>query len=227
MLWRSICRHVVSLLLALVLSGCATPAKQMRPASESRSSSPDRVHATGTPALTLIHSGSVFAPATSTLAPSPGRASGTRTLGASGDGGTADRRETLIAKPGAQFAVLETFIGIHALLFSYNPRGWGAFAALFMVPPVAAAIADRKANPVEPWLFLAGAGALVVYDLKVDQTRTSQGEIFKTNFAGMNAIVAALITTRYLAGNSTPVSKFSLAYAPESRGGRLLFTYRF
>jgi len=131
--------------------------------------------------LTLIHSGSVFAPAASTLAPSPGPASGTRTLGASGDAGTAHRRETLVAKPGAQFAVLETLIGIDALLFSGNPHAWGVFAALFMVPSGAAAIADRKANPIEPWLFLAGAGALVVYDLKVDQTRTSQGEIFKTN----------------------------------------------
>ena len=227
MLRSSACRHVGSLLLALVLSGCATTAKPMKRASESRNSSADGVRATGTPALTLIDGGFAFAPATSAQAPSPGPAIGARMLGASGDAGTADRRETLIATPVAQFAILETVMGIDALLFSYNPRPWGAFAALFMVAPGAAMIADRTGNPVEPWLFLAGAGALVAYDLKVDHTRTSQSEIFKTNFAGMNAIVAALFTMKYLAGNSTPVSKFSLAYVPESRGGRLLFTYRF
>ena len=121
----------------------------------------------------------------------------------------------------------ESVMGIGSFLISKNPRAWGTVEA-FIVPFAAlAASADPKVGPIEPWLFLAGAGALVAYDLKVDKARTSESEIFKTNFAGMNAIVAALFTTKYLAGNSTPVSKFSLAYAPESRGGRLLFTYRF
>jgi hypothetical protein len=86
---------------------------------------------------------------------------------------------------------------------------------------------DPKVRPFEPWLFLALTGALVVYDLKVDKTRTSESEIFKTNFAGMNAMAAIALTTDYLTGDFKNDKKFSFSYAPESHGGRLFLTYRF
>ena len=121
----------------------------------------------------------------------------------------------------------ESLAGICSFLFSKNPRAWGTVEA-FIVPYAAlAASADPKVGPIEPWLFLAGAGALVAYDLKVDKTRTSESEIFKTNFAGMNAIGAILLTARYLAGDSKNNGKFSLTYAPGSYGGRLFLAYRF
>jgi hypothetical protein len=100
----------------------------------------------------------------------------------------------------------ESVMGIGSFLISKNPRAWGT---------------------IEPWLFLAGAGALVAYNLKVDKTRTSESEIFKTNFAGMNAVGAILLTTRYLAGDSKNDRKFFFTYAPGPHGGRLFVMYRF
>ncbi len=121
----------------------------------------------------------------------------------------------------------ESVMGIGSFLISKNPRTWGTVEA-FIVPYAAlAASADPKVGPIEPWLFLAGAGALVAYDLKVDKTRTSESEIFKTNFAGMNAIGGVLLTTRYLAGDSKNDRKFSFTYAPGPHGGRLSLAYRF
>jgi hypothetical protein len=138
-----------------------------------------------------------------------------------------EKQEVGSAEPLTQFVFAEGLCGLTSLLISNNPRAWGTFEAFIVPYATLAAMTDPRASPIEPWLFLAGAGALVVYDLKVDKTRSSESEIFKMNFAGMNAIGAMILTARYLAGDSKNDKKFSFTYAPGSHGGRLSLAYRF
>ena len=121
----------------------------------------------------------------------------------------------------------ESLAGFCSFLFSTNPRGWGTWSALVVSYGTLRMSTDPKVRPYEPWLFLATMGALIAYDLRVDTTRTSKSEIFKTNFAGINAIAGIALTNDYLAGDFRNDRKVSFTYAPGSHGGRLVLAYRF
>src|SRR4029077_12238180 len=108
-----------------------------------------------------------------------------------------------------------------------NPRGWGAVEAGLVPVLTIVSAGDPKAGPAEPWLILIGGGARAAYNLKVDTSKTSDSQIFKTNFVGLNALVGAGLVINYFTGKSGDNKKVSLAYAPGPRGGQLVFSYMF
>lgn len=127
-----------------------------------------------------------------------------------------------------EFVYGEAFVGLISYLASKNPRAAGTFLAV-SVPLVTlrmSAEPERK-KPLDPWLYIAGAGVLAVYDLRVDKTRASEREIFITNFAWLNAVQAIELTADNLGRDRTRDRKISFAFAPAARGGTLFLTYRF
>ncbi len=224
-----LCSYTVPLLLlSLALSGCATTARNANSAAEFLHPSLNKATVPDTPLSTPpVSTGAAFAPGDSLLGHSSRPAIMASAVGLSSGSMMTEKQEVGIAEPVKQFVFVESLFGICSFLFSKNPHEWGAFEALIFPYVALSGFADPKAGPIEPWLGLGGVGALIVYDLKVDETRTSQNEIFRTNFAGMNAVGAIILTTRYLAGNFKNDKKFSFTYVPASHGGKLFLTYRF
>jgi len=126
-----------------------------------------------------------------------------------------------------KFVYGESMVGIVSYASAKNPRALGALQAVLLPFGVLRMSTNPDMKPLEPWLTIAGIGALVVYDFRVDKTRTSEREIFKTNFAWINALGAIELAADYLVGDRTSDRKVSFAYEPAPRGGTLFLTYRF
>jgi hypothetical protein len=129
--------------------------------------------------------------------------------------------------PALTFLLAEGLIGANAFLSSKSPRGMGGFQAVLVPVLTISSYGNPKAGPAEPWLILVGGGALAVYNLTVDTGKTSEGEIFKTNFVALNALVGLGLAINRFTGKPDENQKVSVAYVPGSRGGNLVFSYRF
>ena len=129
--------------------------------------------------------------------------------------------------PATKFLLVEGLIGANALLASKSPRGMGGLQAVLVPALTIVSSGDPKAGPAEPWLILIGGGALAAYNLKVDTSKTSESQIFKTNFVALNALVGVGLAINYFTGKSDENKKVSLAYVPGPGGGNLVFSYRF
>jgi hypothetical protein len=139
--------------------------------------------------------------------------------------GTAQERDD--RNPAVSFLLVEGLIGANAFLASKSPRGMGGLQAALVPVLTIVSSRDPKAGPAEPWLILLGGGALAAYNLKVDTSKTSESQIFKTNFVGLNALVGVGLAINHFTGKSGENKKVSLAYVPGPRGGNLVFAYRF
>lgn len=128
--------------------------------------------------------------------------------------------------PAATFLFAEGLIGANAFLASKSPRGWGGVQAVLVPVLTVVSAGDPKAGPADPWLILLGGGALAAYNLTVDTGKTSEAQIFKTNFIAMNAFLGAGLAINSLI-KSGKDQKVSFAYVPGVRTGNLVLTYRF
>lgn len=144
-----------------------------------------------------------------------------------GDAQDQPQRKGDESNPALTFLLAEGLIGANAFLASKSPRGMGGFQAVLVPFLAISSSGNPKAGPAEPWLILIGGGALAAYNLTVDASKTSEGQIFKTNFVGLNALVGVALAINHFTGRPGENKKVSVAYVPGSHGGNLVLSYRF
>lgn len=125
--------------------------------------------------------------------------------------------------PVAMFFLVEGMLGINAWMASENPRAYGVVGAL-LFPLAAGGQGDLTAT--EQWVGLIGAESIAVYNLSIDDEKTSKSEIFKNNMIAWHLFAGALGITSYLVGDTD--SNESLSLKPTAYGGaQLVYNYKF
>ena len=119
----------------------------------------------------------------------------------------------------AGVALAEGAFAVNSYMASRSPHGYGAIGLLLF--PLAAM--GSHGSDATRWTTLASAEALAIYNLSINENKTSRSEIFKNNMVGWHAFLLVVGTTAYIAGDFKRSSSYSLSISPSpSQGAPML-----
>ena len=123
----------------------------------------------------------------------------------------------------AGVALAEGVFAVNSYMASRSPHGYGAIGLLLF--PMAGG--GSRGSEATKWAALASAEALAIYNLSINENKTSRSEIFKNNMVGWHAFVLVVGTTAYIAGDFKRSPSYSLSLSPTQGAPMLVFSRNF
>ena len=120
----------------------------------------------------------------------------------------------------SQFLIVESLIGINAWMASESPDVYGGVSALLF--PLAG---GENVGEFTYWSSLTTAESIAIYNIALDEDHYSKREIFKNNLLAWHLFAGVLLVNGYV--DSKWFTEETVAFIPESGGGRIAFNFSF
>ena len=123
--------------------------------------------------------------------------------------------------PATAFFLAEGMFAVNAYMASKKPRTYGTVAALLF--PMAI---DGKSNTTTKWVGLIAAESIALYNIRVDEDKKSEKDIFRENMVAWHLFAGAVGLSNLLFDDEE--SNESLTFSPTPDNGyELVYRYRF
>jgi hypothetical protein len=120
----------------------------------------------------------------------------------------------------------EAALGILSYWGAQSPRSLGVVVAL--TSPLGIGGESGGMSKVASWVMVGGFEAMAIYNLRVDEKKTTNRERFRANEIGWHAAIGVSALVAYLTRDEQKKDKkMSFSYLPEPQGGKLMLSYRF